>query len=209
MGTSAAIGPPRFENFAFTQGASAASTLVATAPSSIAQGDFLLWVGTTTAASTNITFTFPSGWTEIEDQGAPPNFHVAYKIATSSEPATYTLSASSSASVLAGAILRFTGAAYDTIGAIAVSTTTSITANGSTVAENKSLRLLLAVINGTNRTFSTPSDTTALINTGTTDNLSIAVFSSVENSGTTNNLTTTFSPARNAAAAQMALSPTP
>jgi hypothetical protein len=206
-GAGSVVRPPQFENFAFTQGSSSSSTLVATAPSSVAEGDFLLWVGTTSSGVTNITFAFPSGWTEIKDQGAPPNFHVAYKIATSSEPSTYTLTASSGASVLAGAILRFTRAAYDTIGATSVSTTTSITANGITVSENKSLRLLLVVINGLNRTFSTPSGTQEILNTGTSDNFGIGVFSSIEDAGSTNNLTTTFSPARNTAAAQMALSP--
>lgn len=189
-----------FISSSFYQTPSNSSSITVSKPTDVVAGDILLWFGVCSGASTSFTYTPTSGWTEIKDQGAPPDAYIMYKIATSSEPSSYTVTASSSSTVLAATILCLRGLSYQNIGTLAVSTTASVTAPSITIANNNSLLIMYAGINGTNRIFSTPAGMTNILQTGSSTNLSIAAFYEERNAGSTGTRTTTWTTARNAAA---------
>lgn len=87
-------------------------------PTSVSTGNLL--VSVVAAANSAVTWSGPSGWTEVADQNATiSSLRVAYKVATSSEATTYTFTSSASSST-SGVILNFSNATYDSIGSFTV-----------------------------------------------------------------------------------------
>lgn len=109
---------PTYIAKADTQNIGTATTLVINKPAGTAEGDLMLLVA---GAETNgIRATPPSGWTEVFDgdnAGGRSPLYIAYKVAGSSEPSSYTLTFASTTRS-AGSILTYRNAAYDTIGTI-------------------------------------------------------------------------------------------
>lgn len=98
---------------------SGSSTLTINKPSGTQEGDLMVAVMSRGGTSAQ-TWTGDTGWTEVADQTtASPSLRIAYKVAGSSEGSSYSFTCSSSVSPLAGCILTYRGAAYDTIGAFA------------------------------------------------------------------------------------------
>ena len=157
---NSAAAKPTFIASASTQNASAGTTLVVNKPSGTQQGDLMVAV---MAGGTNsgITWTGDTGWTEVADLGAKPSLRLAYKIAGSSEPSSYTFTGSNSIT-LSGSILTYRSAAYDTIGTF-VTSTTPAPAPSISVSANYSM-LIAAFANGaTSTTCSTPPNMTARV----------------------------------------------
>jgi hypothetical protein len=117
-------------------------------------------------------YTFPSGWTEVADNGSNGGLAVAYKVATASEPSSYFITATNN-NYHAGSIMVFADAAYDTIGTIAVSTG-SVVAPSITVAQNSSI--LLAIFLTTSLSLSVPSGMQPLVMNNDTYNPTYSVF---------------------------------
>jgi hypothetical protein len=159
------------------------STLTINVPTGTLNGHLMLAVLGTDASS--VTWTPPSGWTEVADQNAVPSLGVMYKVAGSSEPASYDF-VSSAGSSLGGSILTFKNAAYDTIGTIvANATNTAYTLTAITTSENYGL--VLAIGTGANATGTIQSTWSQTLGTNGTDffvheyeNFTRQVYNSVE-----------------------------
>jgi hypothetical protein len=159
------------------------STLTINVPTGTLNGHLMLAVLGTDASS--LTWTPPSGWTEVADQNAVPSLGVMYKVAGSSEPASYDF-VSSAGSSLGGSILTFKNAAYDTIGTVvANATNTAYTLTAITTSENYGL--VLAIGTGANATSSLQSFWTQTLGTNGTQfnvheylNTTRQVYNSVE-----------------------------
>ena len=206
MGANGAIVPPEYIAHQYSDSASATNSFSASIPTGSAAGELLLWFGGSSANATNITYTFPSGWTEIADQNAPGNLHVGYKISNGSEPSTATIMANSSASIIAACIIRFSAGVIDTQSAIQRTTSSSDVVPAITVSENTSTLLLLAYNNSLDDTF-TASGMTEDINTGTTSNFSFGVFSESVDAGDTGTRTVICSTTRTMSSMLLALGP--
>lgn len=130
------------------------TTLVINKPSGVQQNDLLIAVMIAGDDATVKTWTGDTGWTERIDTG----IRVATKVATASEGASYTFTSSSSTTASNGAIVALRNAAWDTIGSMATGSSTPVTANAITVAENGSyLFAAFGVLSSASRTFSSPS----------------------------------------------------
>lgn len=108
--------------------ATGTQSAVVTAPASISAGDLL--VAHCSSGTSNGTFTPPSGWTSIANTSSSgyPTDQAFYKIATGSEPGTYTFTFSSSVSVSAR-IVHITGAQSSPIMAETAATSGSFTSD--------------------------------------------------------------------------------
>lgn len=119
-----------------THNTTTSSSLVISKPAGVVEGDLML-AFMSTSGTTARTWTGASGWTEVADQNAYPNLRVAYKIATSSEPSSYTFTASTSTTYLAGGILALRNATYAGVGSIP-SATGGVTVTAPTTTQNVS-----------------------------------------------------------------------
>lgn len=111
---------PKFIASAQTQVNLSPSTATVTVnkPAGTVAGDLMIMVGAT--GSLVRTWTDDTGWTEVADQGAPPNLRVAYKVAGSSEPSSYTFTIDTATGTgIFACILTYRNAVYDTIGTFA------------------------------------------------------------------------------------------
>jgi len=102
---------------ASTSNSTSSTTLVINKPTGTLEGDLMVGV---MSSGNDRTWTGATGWTEVADQGATGSLRVAYKIAGAGEAATYTFTASSSATC-SGAIATYRNASYDAIGTITTS----------------------------------------------------------------------------------------
>jgi len=136
------------------------TTVVVPAVSGVRAGDLLVAV---MGDHTSTTWTGDTGWSEIlEDASGGNSVRLATKIATASEPGSYTFTTLSSVSVGAAQILAFRRAAYDSVGAIA-------RANGNAAIAAPAITapagILIAAFYGQTSsgipTFTTPSGMTA------------------------------------------------
>jgi len=108
----AAVGPPTLIATSKNQAATNVTSLVINKPSNTAQNDLMVAF---VAATAGVTWTPPSGWTEVADLGSAPSIAVAYKVAGASEGADYTFTSSAS-TTMSGMIASFRNASYDSIG---------------------------------------------------------------------------------------------
>jgi hypothetical protein len=109
---STGASPPSFgTQSSVANSSSGATTLVITAPSSVATGDVLI-AGVTVSAGSGASITAPSGWTLISRLNSSNNVSVAsyYHVVTNggSEPSSYTWTFDSSLTA-SGGILRYVG----------------------------------------------------------------------------------------------------
>ena len=144
---------PEFIASATRQNPNTSSSLTINVPSGTTDGDLMVAF---MAAEDNLTWTGATGWTEVADQGLAPSLRVAYKVASSSEPASYTFTSTDSR-LTAGSILTYRGASYDAIGSFAVDAS-PLVVTGPTAAADFSVLLVVAADASDNITFGTPSD---------------------------------------------------
>lgn len=166
----------------------ASTSIAIDRPADVQAGDLLIaFLNVSTASVT--TYTSPAGWTEVHDSGQRS---ISYKIATGSEPTSYTFTCGSSGYMQCG-ILVIRNANYQNVGAWS----NTSTATGITVGNKSLVFCVLSQSNGT----STPTWTVsgwdvAIPKFGATrgDNFShyLAVFSKwYETGGATGNISTT------------------
>ncbi len=111
---------PKFVASAQTQAPLSPTTATVTVnkPAGTVAGDLMVMVGAT--GSLVRTWTGDTGWVEVADQGAPPNLRIAYKVAGSSEPSSYTFTIDTATGTgIFACILTYRNAVYDTIGTFA------------------------------------------------------------------------------------------
>lgn len=117
---------------------SGSTSLVISKPPAVRENDLLI-AFMNSAAAPSATWTGDTGWTEVADQGSSPSTRVAYKVASASEPSSYTFTQSTS-SWAAGTIIAYRNAAYDAVGAF----TTAYGNNVAAVTTSVPYSLILA-----------------------------------------------------------------
>jgi RHS repeat-associated protein len=98
-----------------TSGSVSSGALTINKPAGTATGDLLVMTASADlSASENVTYTVPSGWTQLlantrsDTSSAGNNLQVWYKVATSSEPASYAITPDHD-NLIGGSITRVTG----------------------------------------------------------------------------------------------------
>jgi hypothetical protein len=128
-----------------------ATTFTINKPAGTAQNDLMLLF---IVASTGVSWTPPSGWTEVLDTGG---ILIAHRTAGDSEGSSYTATSSGSANY-AGAILTYRNAAYDTTGTLSTTQNSNIqTASSITMTQSDSTLLALFTSRSTSLTWSSPT----------------------------------------------------
>lgn len=107
------VGRPRFISFAVSTTSGTGISLSIPAPSGIQAGDLLVSILGTGGAT--VTWTDPSGWTEIANINGFTGLRILTKVATGSEPGSYTFT-SSNTRAMAGHILALRNAQIDVVG---------------------------------------------------------------------------------------------
>jgi len=128
---------PEFVSSSKTQNPATGTTLVINKPPGTTEGDLMVSV---VLSSVSNSWTGDTSWVEVADEVAAPAIRVAYKLASSSEPISYTFTASGPG-VLAGAILTYRYANYDTIGSFVSASTLLIP----TITCTESQSILIAI----------------------------------------------------------------
>ncbi len=105
---------PEFVASASTQNTSNGFWLVINKPTGTVENDLMVAI-MSGDISTSRTWAAATGWTEVAAYKGGTALRVLYKVATSSEPSSYMFSITSDSTLLAGAILTYRNAAYDTI----------------------------------------------------------------------------------------------
>ena len=176
--------PPSFLASAKAQNSTGTATLVISKPSGVAAGHLLVaFVGTDEVAGMS-TWTVPSGWTELRDQGLWPHLCVAYKVAGASEGSSYTFTSSDTGGLKSGVIVAYTGAAYDTVGAIGTASSGgNCTAPQVTVAADNSVLLAAFFVAVASSSFPAPSGMNSLDSDAGSTSPSWNVFAQAVNAG--------------------------
>ena len=153
----------RFISYSASTLATNSTSLPINKPSGVLAGDILV-VGLCSGSSG--TWTPPSGWTELLDQGANPGLAVMYKVATGSEPASYTFLVSTSTAI-AGQILCIRTGMYDLIGSVA-----TLAGNGNLVIPSITMAggVLIGVVGSSGQPGRTHSTPAGMTNTAQTKN---------------------------------------
>lgn len=113
--------------------------LVIDKPIGVAEGDLMV-AAMQNSDGKNRTWTGDSGWTEVVDPNSQPNLRIAYKLATASEPGSYTFTCNNNGGIVSGAIVAYSGAVFETVGSVAsMAAAGTISAPSITAAENNSL----------------------------------------------------------------------
>ena len=124
-----------------TQGSSGDNvSLVLNKPSQTQEGDIMIAFGAQQTGDDN--WTMASGWTQIVDYtGGTSGVFVAYKVAGSSEPSSYTFTSNVSFDNMSGVIVTYDGA-FDVVGTVGEGNTSGVqTAPGINVSEDNSTLL--------------------------------------------------------------------
>jgi hypothetical protein len=133
-------------------------SVVISKPSGLLQGDLMIaFMGVDTSAP----FTVPTGWTLAAEYTSRPGTAVMYKTATSSEPATYTFSATTGSNLLSGCIVVYRGAAYDVAGSFASTAGSTLVTTAVTASASNSVLLAVYCASATgSATFTAPTGMT-------------------------------------------------
>jgi len=119
------------------------ATVSQTPTSPLTAGDLMISVIAITGGAA-VGWTPPAGWTEVIDQGASPNLHISWKIATSSETAAVWTATANPVTGIA-TILGFRNALLDVVGTTAtpVTGTNTMTVPAITTTANNAVVVLI------------------------------------------------------------------
>ncbi len=148
----------------YVQNTSVTSSTVSK-PLGTREGDLMI---ATMATTTSTGWSGATGWTEVADQiTAAPSLRVAYKVATASEPSSYSFT-STSAGTHSSSIVTYRNAAYDAIGSITTGAN-PLVVGAVTASVDFSRIFATAARNAGSVTITTPAEMQAIYNdNGTT-----------------------------------------
>lgn len=152
------INIPYYIDFSATNLTTSGTNVTVSKPAGTATGDLMIAYVCTQGSKTG-TWTNTTGWTEVVDKGSGPYTMVAYKVATSSEPASYTFTSSGSGTNQQAAIVVFRNAAFDAAGSLVSTPDLSNTASVS-VSQDYSIVVGVGVAANQAVTISPPSNMT-------------------------------------------------
>lgn len=162
LSATAAIGNISYVSSLAVQGSTNATTIQFDLSTATIGGDLMIALY---GANGTTTWTPPSGWTEIADQGTGASLGAAYKIYPAGESNKYNFTAST-ARILSGCVLTFRAASYDVIGAIDATVASNVmTAPGITLSTTDSAIIAAFFNAGSSKTWSSP--TSGLISAAT------------------------------------------
>lgn len=164
-------GPATFIASASTQNGATGSSLVINKPTGTTTNDLMVAIMASDGNKAS-TWTGDTGWTEVADQGTvtTPQIRIAYKVATASEGASYTFTASTGANLLSGSILTYRGASYDAIGSFVTgSAAGSLTPTGPTAATTYSTLIGVSASITASNTYTITSNIQGAMTTLVTD----------------------------------------
>jgi hypothetical protein len=150
------------------------TTITVNVPSSTDNGDLMILSVISNSGSN--TWTTPSGWTVWRSNF---NGRAIYYRTASSEPASYTITQSNSATS-SGYILSYRNATIDVMGTYSGFTSPSIAPSITTTANNAYVFYFIGSPGQANNTFSTPTGFTPLVSDTDGTNPSSAIFYKVQ-----------------------------
>lgn len=200
LGTSASA-PPEFIASASAIGSSLTEVTVSK-PTGTVQGD--LMIAFMSKANT-VTWTQPSGWTEVADQGSNPSIGISYKVAGASEPSSYIFQGGGGSGNPKASIITYRGAAFDVIGSFAT-LAMPISAPSIDVSENNSVLLAMFARGSSDQVWSTPAGMTSVSTSPSGGTPSYLVASEIVDAGATGVRTSSIDGATSAATAAIMLS---
>lgn len=109
------------------------------------------------------SWTGDTGWTEVCDQVAGANLRIAYKVATASEPSSYTFTLNTSVSSKGASILTYRYAAYDTIAGAFTTGANPLVLSSISPSLSQSLLLAVGARAAASVTLGTPTSMTARV----------------------------------------------
>lgn len=152
MMSAAAARPIEF--VASAQNSGTGSTLSFAKPTGTQENDLMVAFA---IAVGDATWTPPTGWTEVVDQGARPNLMIAYKVAGASEGSSYTFTKTGT-NRGNWVIVTYRNAAYDVVGSIVTTQSSGVqTASAITLSQSKSTLLAFFCSSDDTGTWSSPS----------------------------------------------------
>ena len=168
--------------------ASNSATALVTKPSGTASGHLLIGL---CISDGNPTYTPPSGFTEWLDTATGAFGEVAYKTAGGAEPADYTFTASKSTQKLAAAVLAFSNAQIDVLGAIGASAGSVVAPSIDMTDDGQVIAIFASAQDGI--TWTTPSGWTPVISDSDASTPSFAIFRKTVAAGATGTVTSATS----------------
>lgn len=193
--------PPYFVDSAFSA-TPFSTSIVVTKPSTVLSGDLLVAV---CQSSSSVSWSGDTGWTELVDLGSTPSLRVAYKVATSSEPSSYTFSQSSSyGSNVHLIVIR--GGSIGVAGSFAVNQN-PLPAPSIAVSKDNSLLLACFAVNAGYVMPTTPSGMSRIAYDNNQYSPSSAVFSQVVQSGESGSRSSNVSQTSGCAGVLLSISP--
>jgi hypothetical protein len=154
-----------------TQTVSSSTTLTINVPTGTANGDLMVAM-VLTSASTSATWTTPAGWTAAVTSSSARG--VYYRTA-SSEPASYTFTASGSGTSQ-GYIFTYRNAQFDVSSAITTNSNPTVTASITTTANNAILLYYAGISTNASETYTAPTGFSTLATDSDATAPSSAVF---------------------------------
>jgi hypothetical protein len=187
--------PPEF--IAAASALDSGSSVTVSVPTGTQDGD--LMIAFTAAGGTAGTWTPPTGWTEVVDQGVSPSLSVMYRIALS-EPSNYLFTSTGTA--VGCAIVTIRNSTFIAAGSFGTGSTTVVAPSVSTGLGY----LALYSADGSGNTWSTPTDTTNIV-TADGLTLTLAAFLNTDVVGSTGNVSSTYNASSTAAGILISLGP--
>ena len=197
---------PEFVAGASTQLTSQGNSVVIGKPSGTLEGD--LMVLTANAGSNSPNLSAPAGWTTIADGGgATPSTLVAYKVAGASEPASYTVTTGKT-QLLAGAILSYRYAAYDTVAAALTTATNPLVLSSISPSLSQSVLIAIAARGAAGITITAPTGMSAKVTDADANAPSYVVCDQTVAKGPTGTRSMSTGSTNNVAGIMLAIKPT-
>lgn len=192
---------PEFIAFASANGSSLSAVMVSK-PIGTAQGDLMIAF---MSKANSVTWTQPSGWTEVADQGSNPSIGISYKVAGPSEPSSYQFSCGGGSGRPKASIVTYRGATFGVIGAFAT-LAMPISAPSINVSENNSVLLAMFSRGSQDHVWSTPTGMNPVATSTSSDSPSYLVASEVVDAGATGVRTSSIAGVSSSATAAIMLS---
>lgn len=199
---------PEFVASASTTNSVSQTTIVVNKPTGTIEGDLMIaFMGCGTSGS-GFSWTGDTGWTEVCDQVAGANLRIAYKVATASEPSSYTFTLNTSVSSKGASILTYRYAAYDTIAGAFTTGANPLVLSSISPSLSQSLLLAVGARAAASVTLGTPTSMTARVTDNDATAPSYIVCDQTVSKGPTGTRSISTGSTTNVAGIMLAIKPT-
>lgn len=155
--------PPEFVASASTTNSVSQTTIVVDKPTGTVENDLMIAIMGAGTTGSSYSWTGDTGWTEVCDQATGTNLRIAYKVATASEPASYTFTLNTNVSSKGASILTYRYAAYDTIAGTFTTAANPLLLTTISPTQSQSILLAVGARAAASVTLGTPAGMTARV----------------------------------------------